>query len=113
LGKGHEFRQSLHGAIVIHQLCQQPNWRQARQYGQIGTRLGMPRSHQYPALPSYQGKNVTRTHKVLGADIAIGQSLGSSRTLLGGNTRGQTFFIIDGNRKGRAHGCVVAGNHGV
>ena len=112
-GKCHELWQPLNRAVVIHKLRQQADRGQPRQGRQIGTCLGMTRTHQNPALTRHQGEDVTWAHEVVRADIAVRQRLGSGRAFLSRDACGKTFFVIDRYGKGSAHRSIVARNHGI
>ena len=112
-GKCHELWEALNRAVVIHKLRKKADRGQPRQARQIGTCLGMTRTHQNPTLTRHQGEDVPWANEVVCADIAVRQRLSSGRALLGRDACGKAFFVIDRYCKGSAHRRIVARNHGI
>ena len=67
-----------HRAIVVHQLRQHADRRQAGKPAQVDAGLGMSGSHQHTTVLGDQGKDVARAHEVLAPLL----SLASARTVL-------------------------------
>ena len=64
-------RQALDGTVVVDNLREQTHGRTPGGRGQIDRRLRVPRPDQDSADASDQGKDMTWTNEIAGADIAI------------------------------------------
>ncbi len=102
-----------HGAVVVHELRQYADRRQAGEPAQIDARLGMAGAHQHPALARHQRKDMAGADEVGGATVGIGERPHRVGALLSRNAGGQSVADIDRDREGGAEGRIVQGHHGI
>src|SRR5262249_51886285 len=113
LGKGRDRRPPHHRAVVIHQLREDPDRRQAREPAQIDAGLGMSRAHQHAAVLGNQREDMARPHEIRRAGIAVGKRAYRVTALLRRNAGGEAVPYIDRNRESGAERRVVRRDHGI
>ena len=110
-GEAHEFRQALHGAVVVDDLGEQADGRAQRRFGQIEGRFGVPGAHQHAALAGDQREDVARPHEVLGGGVVARERQRRAGPLLGGDAGGEPHLVVDADRERGRHRRVVARHH--
>ena len=78
-----------HGAVVVHQLGQHADRRQAGEPAEIDAGLGMAGAHQHAAFLGDQRKHVAGPHEIGGAAVAVGERAHRVGALLGRDAGGQ------------------------
>ncbi|ESX19577.1 hypothetical protein X767_22880 [Mesorhizobium sp. LSJC264A00] len=111
LGKARHLRAALDGAVVIDQLRDHANRRQAGKLAEIDRGFGMARAHQHAAFPSDQREDVAGPDEIRTADIAVGQVAHGQGAVLGRNAGGGAMLEIDADGKGRGVGGIIVGDH--
>ena len=110
-GKGLQVRHAGHGAVILHDLADHAGGRQPCQAGQIHRALGLPGTHQDPALSGTQGEDMAGTDHVAGLDVGSRRHLDGAGPIRGGDTGGHSGAGLDTDRKGSLKGRLVVLHH--
>jgi hypothetical protein len=74
---------ALHdGAVVVHQLADDADRRQAAQLAQVDRGFRVTRAQQHAAVPRNQREYVAGAGEIVGADIRIGQRPAAGRAFV-------------------------------
>ena len=111
LREGGDLRSAHHRAVVIHQLGEHADRRQAGEPAKIDASLGMAGAHEHPAFLGDQRKHMARPHEVARAHIAVGERAHGIGTLLRRDAGRQAMADIDRDGKGGTERRIVARHH--
>ena len=100
-----------HGAVVVHQLADDGDRRQAAQLAQIDRSFGMSGAQQHAAVARDQWKHVAGPGEIIGAGIGIGQRAAARRALFGRDAGAVVGLVVDRNREGGGVVGIVVGHH--
>ena len=96
-----------HGAVVVHDLADDPGRVEPRQAGQVDRRLGLPGALQHAARARPQREDVARLHQVLGAAARVDGHLDGAGPVGGRDAGGDALPRLDGYREGGAEARLV------
>ena len=100
-----------HRAVVVHQLGQHADRRQAGEPAQVDASFGMAGAHQHAALAREQREHVTGPHEIGGAAIVVGECAHGVAALLRRDAGGQPMAHIDRDGESGAERGVVLRHH--
>ena len=111
-GKGVDLWPLHNRAVVVRELADHPDLRQAGERAEVDRGLGMTGAHQHAAFSSDERKDVTGADEVLGAHVGVGEGTGGVGALLGRDASGQPMNHVDRDGEGGAKRRVVRRDHG-
>ena len=100
-----------HRAVVVGELADRGDRRQAGELAEVDRRLGMAGAHEHAALLGDQREDVARADEVACAHIAVGERAHGVRALLGRDAGGEAVLDVDRDGESRPERRVVDRHH--
>ena len=111
LGEFGKLGPAHHGAVVVHQLRQHADRRQAGEPAEIDAGFGVARAHEHAAFLGDQREHVAGPHEIGGAAVAVGERAHGVGAFLGGNSGGEPVAHVDRHGERRAQRRIVERHH--
>ena len=100
-------------AVVVHQLADDADRRQAAQFAEIDRGLGMARAQQHAAVARDQRKHMTGPREIAGAGIRIGQRAAAGSAFVRRDAGAAIGLVVDRDREGGGMVGFVVRHHRV
>ena len=102
LGHHHQFRQSGHGAVFVHDFHEGAGGVEPGHAAKVDGGLGVARASQNAVVLGIERIDVARTTEGLRRGGGVGQCADGGGAVVDGNARGTAFELVDGNGEGRS-----------
>ena len=89
-----------HGAVVVHDLANDARGIHARNFAKVYDGFGVTRPRQHAAGVVAEGEQVSGPGHLVRRGLRVDQSLDRSGPVMGGDSGGRAFVVVDGHRKG-------------
>ena len=100
-------------AVVVHQLADDADRRQAGELAEIDRGFGMAGAQQHAAVARDQRKHVAGPGEIVGAGIGVGQRPAAGGAFVGRNPGAAIGLVVDRHRKGGGVVGLVVRHHRV
>src|SRR3954470_12672968 len=100
-----------HRAVVVDELADDADRRQAREPSQVDSRLRVPRPRQHAALAGAQRQDVPGADEVPGRRVAVGEDLDRTQAVSGADARRDSCGGVDRHGVRGAQRVPVLGDH--
>ena len=113
VAEANKVRDTGHGAVVVHDLADNPGWDKAGHPGEVNRGFGLAGAHEDAALAGTQGHDMAGAGEVEGAGGGVNGDVDGVGTIRGGDAGGDAFTRFDGDGEGGSEARGVVLRHGV